>query len=292
MKTETRTNEHRDPHQLKNHPLNIKLYKGSPPTPDFVASVKAHGILTPLLVTVDDVVISGHDRKNAARMAGLKEVPVVVLRDVTSPLDLEELLIVSNRQKQKDNETLAREAARLTEIETERAAERQKQNLKKGRESSVVAQAPQRETGESGKTRTKVAEALGVGEKKAGQLTETGRELEKAEAAGDEAKVADIKKGLEKSVAAGHKAATADKKPSVATITKDGKRTIAGPPYDAHGIEKAFGALARDIDTMARVSNLNNSPGHRQAITHLSKALDGFKGFVKDCDAVHARKAS
>lgn len=82
------------------------------------------------------------------------------------------------------------------------------------------------------------------------------------------------------------------KQPSQATVVRDGKRTIAAPAYDSHAIEKAFGALARDIDAMATACSLTNSPGHRQAITHLSKALDGFKGFAKQCDAVQARKAS
>lgn len=293
--SKTRTNEHRDPHKLKNHPLNIKLYKGAPPTQDFVSSVKAHGILTPLLVTVDDVVISGHDRKNAARMAGLKEVPCVVLRDVTDPLDLEELLIVSNRQKQKDNETLAREAARLAEIEAERSEARQKKNLKKGPESSVKAQAPERETGSSGQTRQKVAEALGVGEKKAEQLAATGKALEQAEAKGDTEKADEIKAGLKESVAAGHRAATAKEEtaPPVSDAFGPVPEKLAHvfeAVSDFKGLQKRIGAIQNDIEELQR-SDAGAAMPIQEILNAFKNIKQGVKFAIPYCECPKCRRS-
>ena len=290
--SKTRTNEHRDPQKLKNHPLNIKLYKGAPPTADFVASVKAHGILTPLLITTDDVVISGHDRKNAARMAGLKEVPVVVLRDVTDPLDQEELLIVSNRQKQKDNETLAREAARLTEIESERAAERVRAaQSKPGSKAGTNAHRPKNseDIDDSGRTRERVAEALGVGEQTAVKLAEAGRELKKAEESGDAEKADSIKRGLQKSVSAGHKAATSanrdEDKPTpfdeplagVDWVLKTAVPKIQEYAIDA---EKAIGS-GKGAFSQERVSKL---------VKPIHEAFQGIRGVIANAQQKARRK--
>lgn len=77
---------------------------------------------------------------------------------------------------------------------------------------------------------------------------------------------------------------------TAATAARNGMATVAAPAYDRQGIEKQFGALVRSIDEMARVSALNNSPKHREAVSALSKSLDAFKALAKECDAVRARK--
>lgn len=282
MKKATRTNEHRDPYKLKNHPLNIKLYGGKPPTPQFIADVKKLGILQQLLITVDDVVISGHTRKDAARIAGIKEVPVSVLRDVTDPLDLEELLIVSNRQREKDNETLAREAARLAGIESERAVSRQKATQRDGA-APVMALAPSPEKPEKnedfGSTREKVAEALGVGDKTAQKLIETGSELEKAEAEGDTEHADEIKAGLQQSVSAGHRAAKGEKAPEVAPTPFDESLAgvdwvlkVAVPKIQEHAIiaEKALGS-GKAAFSADRVSKM---------VKPIHEAFQGIRGVL------------
>lgn len=99
-----------------------------------------------------------------------------------------------------------------------------------------------------------------------------------------------------------HKASEATRQPgedaperrhtqSAASVNRNGKTTIAAKPYDAEAVTKQFGALARAIDDMAGSCGLNNQSAHKQAIGHLSKALDGFRALVKECDAVQARKA-
>lgn len=279
-----RTNEYRDPHKLKNHPLNIKLYGGAPPTQMFIENIKKFGVCEPLLITVEDVVIAGHTRKNAARIAGLKEVPVIVLRDLADPLDLEELLIASNGQREKTNEMKAREAARLAEIEEVRAAERQKAALKKG-SAPVVSRVPQRENhekgGDSGRTREKVADVLHVSDKTAARLIVSGRELEKAEAEGDTEHAEEIKAGLQKSVSAGHRAAVASEVQSTPfdepLAAVDWVLKVAVPKVQEHAIlaEKALGSGKAGFSA-DRVSKL---------VKPIHEAFEGIRGVI-----AHAQK--
>lgn len=53
---------------------------------DMIASVKEHGILNPVIVQKIDCgyeMLSGHNRMNAAKLAGLKEVPAIVKTDLS-----------------------------------------------------------------------------------------------------------------------------------------------------------------------------------------------------------------
>lgn len=80
------------------------------------------------------------------------------------------------------------------------------------------------------------------------------------------------------------------KPPSLATIKKDGKRTIAGPPYDVKAINAQFGAVMRSIDDMARAMNLNNSPPHRKTIVAVKVGIAAFETFTKLCDNAFAKR--
>ncbi len=78
-------------------------------------------------------------------------------------------------------------------------------------------------------------------------------------------------------------------KPAQAAVVRDGKRTIKSHASDA--IEKKFGAMARDIDDLARDAGLNNCQEHRRATAKLSNALQEFLALAKLCNASTARKA-
>src|SRR5262245_61064397 len=60
-------------------PENDQLYRPVDPADpdflDFVESVRARGILDPLVITQDYFILSGHRRHAAARRLGLAEVP-------------------------------------------------------------------------------------------------------------------------------------------------------------------------------------------------------------------------
>lgn len=78
---------------FSNHPF--KLYQGERLN-DMVESIKEHGIITPLIVRpLKDnryEILSGHNRANAGKTAGLEKVPVVIKDGLT---DEEAMLIVT-----------------------------------------------------------------------------------------------------------------------------------------------------------------------------------------------------
>ena len=62
---------------LTAHPLNADIYRDDADE-ELVASVREHGVTTPIEITAAYVVISGHRRLSAARQAGLETVPAFV----------------------------------------------------------------------------------------------------------------------------------------------------------------------------------------------------------------------
>lgn len=61
-------------------------------------SIREHGIIEPLVITPDGILIAGHRRRVAARVAGVTVVPVTV-RDI-APEDALELMLAENMQRQ------------------------------------------------------------------------------------------------------------------------------------------------------------------------------------------------
>lgn len=78
---------------FRNHPF--KLYQGER-LDDMIESIKEHGIITPLIVrAIEDgkyEILSGHNRANAGRLAGVEKAPVVIKEDLS---DEEAMLIVT-----------------------------------------------------------------------------------------------------------------------------------------------------------------------------------------------------
>jgi ParB family chromosome partitioning protein len=78
-----------------NHPF--KLYEGAR-LDDMVQSITDHGVIVPIVVRPHDEdeltyeILSGHNRVNAAKIAGLKEVPAIIMKGLT---DDEAALIVT-----------------------------------------------------------------------------------------------------------------------------------------------------------------------------------------------------
>lgn len=84
---------------LKPHPKNKEFFPDALPEniwQELVADVRENGIINPLIVTTDYVVLAGHLRLEAAKKAELERVPVVI-RDVDPASDeAVELLIKDN----------------------------------------------------------------------------------------------------------------------------------------------------------------------------------------------------
>lgn len=252
------------PDELRNHPTNISIY-GDAPDPELLASVKAHGVFPdhPIGYVMEGdfrVIVSGHRRNQAAKIAKLDMVPVVRLTELEGdPLAIKERIILSNKQRIKTAEQKAREAALLIDIESERAKARQ----------NLGVNLPE---GSKGRASEKIADSLGVSEKTARSLIVAGKALEDAEKKGQTKKAAKIKKGLERSAAAGAKAAKPEKLP------KNG--SVVAPPYDEKRLDKPLGVVRRELDTRLEAYPQTEKlfRAAKYALSQFQDALNNWRG--------------
>lgn len=83
---------------LTPNPLNPRGEISPESVEDLADSIRSQGILQPLLITPDGVVVAGHRRRLAAIKAGLTEVPVL-MRQLTEAEQLE-IMLVENIQRE------------------------------------------------------------------------------------------------------------------------------------------------------------------------------------------------
>jgi len=185
-----------DPFDLISHEVNQSIYKDAPDE-EFMESIKALGILEPIIVWVNDelemIVISGHRRMNAARLLHMEKVPVIVRRDVGSDDEAVQILILSNRQRDKTNEQRAREYAVLKEVES---------RLSLARKSAGIAVEAE---GKTGRARDIAAKAVGLSGLTADKAQVVLEEIDAAEAADDDERAEMLRKTLNRSVSKAHK---------------------------------------------------------------------------------------
>jgi hypothetical protein len=108
-------------------PENAELYR--PVTPDdektieLADSIKERGILEPIVITMDNYIVSGHRRQVAARIAGLSKVPCrrldVYHSGPRADGEFLKLLAEHNRQRIKNRDELLREA--IVEVDPKKA---------------------------------------------------------------------------------------------------------------------------------------------------------------------------
>lgn len=218
-----------NPDSLKNHLMNIEIY-GDKPNDEILESISKVGIQAPIIITSNNVIISGHTRNQCARKLGLKEVPVIVRGDLVDELDIREAIIEANRQREKTNEIKAREFKHLKQIEEERAKKRQKAS--KGRGKKGKENFP--DLLETGQSRDKAAEKVGMSGKTAEAAAEVVEVIDELESEGETAKANEIRETLNKSVSGAHKKAT-------------GEKAKPKPFNEKHG-DDCYGRLIRFVD--------------------------------------------
>ena len=166
--------------ELKPHPYNEEIYGTNESIDELVASIRKTGKVATLIITDDNVIISGHRRwKSCQRLveegnARFNSVNCEIEHFIDS-LDEIESLIIYNDTRIKSMEQKAREAQVLIEIEKKKAEKRrlatQNNNSaeKVKKEIADVAELPPQLN--SGKTRDIVAKKLKM---------KSGREVERA----------------------------------------------------------------------------------------------------------------
>lgn len=162
---------------LTPHPKNEEIYGDRDELDDeFLDSIDEHGIITPVVITTDDTIISGHRRVAAAGHLGIREVPVRV-QEFEDELAARLKLVESNRQREKSFSQRMREAEEIEAIERERARRRQ------GDRTDVRDNCPGGDDVEYGRARDKIADKAGFG---SGKTYQRAREVWDAAKEGDQ----------------------------------------------------------------------------------------------------------
>ncbi len=86
--------------QLRPNPLQPRQHLSSEALEELAASIRAHGVIQPLVITKVDEgyqIITGERRWRAAQLAGLESVPAIVKE--TTPREMLEIALVENIQR-------------------------------------------------------------------------------------------------------------------------------------------------------------------------------------------------
>ena len=162
-----------DPKALNPHPRNFSIY-GEDEDSELIELICQSGWIKPLVITPNNIIISGHRRWKAALELGIESIPVEVREFLDEVAELEALLL-ENASRTKTTEQKVREGEAWSLVEKHRAKQRQQQaavttNQKLGRDSSktLMENFPQ---ASKGTTRDAIASRVGLG---------SGRTYEKA----------------------------------------------------------------------------------------------------------------
>jgi len=235
--------------QIIDHPINHAIYQDNFDD-DMVESVRVNGVLNPITVCRHPggsfVCLSGHRRRQAAKLAGLTEVPAMVLREDV-PEYLQVIMVIeSNRQRDKTTEQKARETAELVKARAFEARARQKAGKKQS--SDLMANLPQGSP-EQNLAITQAAKETGLGARKtAEKALEVVEKIDELTAAGETVKAEQLREALnEKSVsAAARLAETIDEpeaeeaEPVAESVTDELGKEL---PSDLHAVFLARGNL-------------------------------------------------
>jgi hypothetical protein len=86
---------------LQNEDVYKPVDSSDPRIVELAESIREHGLLTPITITTDGVILSGHRRHCAARLAGLETVPVVVDAIASNDPEFLARLVAANKQREK-----------------------------------------------------------------------------------------------------------------------------------------------------------------------------------------------
>lgn len=282
MNSAQQTFERRDPRKLK--PFHLAAQFERSIDDGFLESCD-RGIDSPLLILADDTVISGHRRLKAALHLGKSEVPVIVRRDWSDPLVAELKFYETNQQEGWTTEQKLRVYARVKDILSVQAAQRQKVTQRCGAVPVVDVVPPPENIGEKGKSRDEAARQSNVG--MSGKLADKGvavlDAIDAAKSAGDTERAADLRDTLNnQSVAAAHRKATesVDEPALAATGTPTSKtvdQLIAAGNREANRVMQAYNDAFKLAAEFAKTPEGAFLAGNR---------LEELRGKTENCKGV------
>jgi len=102
-----------NPRDLKPSPKNNKIYKSidreDPAIKELARDIAVNGVFEPLVVSADNFILSGHRRREAAIIAGLKTVPCRIVNVRHDDSEFIKMLVSYNNQRVKNREEQFRE---------------------------------------------------------------------------------------------------------------------------------------------------------------------------------------
>lgn len=104
---------------LKPHPRNKEFFDdmSGDKWKEFLESVKTSGIIEPIVITQDNVVVSGHQRLRAAKELNLETVPTIMKTYYSEDEILKDLLETNVRQRGSINTSSVKSAAIISTLE-------------------------------------------------------------------------------------------------------------------------------------------------------------------------------
>ena len=194
--------------KIIDHPINSSIYRDNFDD-ELVESVRQNGVLSPIVVCKHPggsyVCLSGHRRRQAAKLAGLAEVPCLMYREDLPEWQQVLIIVESNRQRAKTTEMLARETEALAKAKEQQAAARKKAGKKVSDDLGLNLAAGS----EKGRAIVQAAEQTGIGSRMtAEKAIDVVHKIDELEAAGETEAAEELRETLnEKSVSAAHRKA-------------------------------------------------------------------------------------
>lgn len=241
------------PQDLLNNPANAEIY-GTQPDQALLESIKEHGVLEDLIVDRDSLtVISGHQRRQAAIMAGLKEVPVKLI-DLPDSAQQMVRLIESNRQRVKTKEQKAKEYSALLSAKELIAKQAQKDAGGKKKAGAKTDSSPQRKP----TAKQAAASEVGMSPKTADKAKEVADAIDEAEASGDQEKADHLRAELEgKSVASAHRMVT---ETGQSDASKEGERLAKAPSRWVNGLISDLSSIEKRVKMALELDEKERGP--------------------------------
>lgn len=257
-----------DPRNLKDHPLNAKVY-GDHADEKFVESCR-NGITEHLHITADNVIISGHRRRQAAIRIGMAEVPVIIRTDLKDEMDIEKALLLANEYRDKTVEQRAREGKELERIEAELAKRRRAATQIKDGSPPVSTVRPNLDAPENkaknaknGRSDEKAAAAVGMSKDTLRKAVEVVDAIDEAEAEGDTETAEELRETLNnKSVSAAHKKAKKPQEEQPIRHVMEEQVVEPDPAQKVKEFGKPFDAIVKKIgEAIADFGRIKGTPG-------------------------------
>lgn len=167
---------------LKPHPLNKKIY-GEEDIQELADKIRKSSFIKPLVISQENVIISGHRRHSACLLLQIKEVPYERVNFNNIDEELERLLL-ENEAREKTTYQKGQEAKLWEELEQKKANIRRISSQNNDMALAVREKSP---TQEKGRVRDIIAEKVGIGSGKTYEKTKfVVNEIDKLKDAGNE----------------------------------------------------------------------------------------------------------